>query len=380
MKTTTLFLLITLLGGLVALPTLAQTIRRCNNNPGISGVNMYTTVQAAHNAAAIGDIIYVEPSGTTYGALNCSKRLTIIGNGYLLDANTNTAANKTASTIGSVTFQYGSAQSRLVGLTLDNIQAFDPNITVTRCSLGSISLNHTQVSSNPDVFTNPNNFTISGCLIRGAINYGGGPGTGYPIATGTVIANNIFGSGGGPAVIGFFGATVINNTIYSTLGGTGGGPIPAVILNITSTIVTNNIIDFRAASGSAQVVGNTGGGTGYINNTVSNNICLERNGLPANNSNVNGASATLVFQVANPWLLDAFGRVYFEQDATFQLASSSPAKGIGTGGTDAGAFGGANPYVLSGQPNVPIITGFTASGAGNSSTPLTVTISVRSNN
>ena len=51
----------------------AQTIRRCNNNPGVTGVNMYTTIQAAHDAAVAGDIIYVEPSNANYGALTCTN-------------------------------------------------------------------------------------------------------------------------------------------------------------------------------------------------------------------------------------------------------------------------------------------------------------------
>lgn len=54
MKNTTLLLLIILFGGLVALPTLAQTIRRVNNTPGLNDPAVYPTAQAAHNAAAVG--------------------------------------------------------------------------------------------------------------------------------------------------------------------------------------------------------------------------------------------------------------------------------------------------------------------------------------
>ena len=73
----TLFLL-----ALIAFGSDGQTIRRCNNNPGVTGVNMYTTIQAAHDAAVAGDIIYLEPSSVSYGNLDARKRLTIIGNGY----------------------------------------------------------------------------------------------------------------------------------------------------------------------------------------------------------------------------------------------------------------------------------------------------------
>jgi hypothetical protein len=46
--------------------TYAQTIRRVNNNVGITGVNVYTTAQAAHDAAAANDILIIEPSNTSY--------------------------------------------------------------------------------------------------------------------------------------------------------------------------------------------------------------------------------------------------------------------------------------------------------------------------
>jgi hypothetical protein len=55
----------------------AQTIWRVNNTPSVTGPNIYTTVQAAHDAA-LGDIIYLEPSSTNspnhLGPLVCTKR------------------------------------------------------------------------------------------------------------------------------------------------------------------------------------------------------------------------------------------------------------------------------------------------------------------
>lgn len=78
---------------------------------------------------------------------------------------------------------------------------------------------------------------------------------------------------------------------------------------------------------------------------------------------------------AEPWA------TYFQSDdSKFQLSATSPAKGIGTGGTDAGAFGGSSSYVLSGLPPYPIITNFANSGTGNSTTPLQVSVTVRGNN
>ena len=58
----------------------------------------------------------------------------------------------------------------------------------------------------------------------------------------------------------------------------------------------------------------------------------------------------------------------------------SPAIGIGTGGANAGAFGGASPYILSGLPAYPVMTNFTTTGVGNTTTPLQVSVTVRGNN
>jgi hypothetical protein len=69
----------------------AQTIYRCNNDPSVTlSPNMFRTLQAAHDAASAGDIIYVEPSynSISYGSLICTKTLRIIGNGYFQTQNT----------------------------------------------------------------------------------------------------------------------------------------------------------------------------------------------------------------------------------------------------------------------------------------------------
>ena len=60
-------------------------IWRVNNNLGINAD--FTTLQAAHDGAAAGDTLYLESSPTNYGGLSSSKRLVIIGTGYLLEQN-----------------------------------------------------------------------------------------------------------------------------------------------------------------------------------------------------------------------------------------------------------------------------------------------------
>src|SRR5690348_1513684 len=79
MRSVTIVVLIAL-----SISSFGQTIRRVNNNPGVSGTNIYSTIQLAHDASTDGDIIYVEGSSNSYGTLTSTKSLTWVGPGYLL--------------------------------------------------------------------------------------------------------------------------------------------------------------------------------------------------------------------------------------------------------------------------------------------------------
>ena len=355
-----LFTLLLLCGLLMSTDLRAQTIRRCNNNPGISGPNVYTSIQAAHDAAVSGDIIYVEPSLSTYGDLVCTKRLTIIGNGFFLTENTNDSFESRRSMVGVIRFNFGSANSVLKGISITGqIVLRANNITVNRCLIeGNIECD-TQ-----DTYT-----TITQCVLRGGSNriYGY-----YSLVTIT-LNNNIIDFG---QMAGFRNSSIINNIFTRRTAFEG----------IRNTTVANNIFVSEYLCNSCTQspiidLSNTTVNSPYTNSglTISNNIVVFSGGpiaaysLPTDNGNINNADLSTTF-VSNV----AVGNI--SVDKNYQLAPSSPARGIGTGGTDAGAFGGTTPYVLAGQPNVPIITNFTTSGAATPNTPLTVTVSVRSNN
>ncbi len=350
---------------------LAQTIRRVNASPGVSGSNVYTSVQAAHDASVAGDTIYIEPTGINSGILDCSKKLTIIGNGYFLSLNSGTPANKTSSLIEKVNFLAGSENTTVTGLEFTNATSamvYTGGVTITRCKIGYINLVHYLVA--------PNNFTISKCLITGTISYGF-QGV-YPIASGHLIANNIFANGAG-AVNGLFNSIIINNTFYGTPTSMGSLPGYCFIFNVANSIISNNIFDFRSAPENSLAV-NTNNEALYTNNTIESNVSLAQSGLPTGNGNVNDADETATFQVENPWFVSPSGWVSFNNDASYQLATNSPAIGVGISGVDAGAFGGVSPYVLSGLAPYPIITNFSVSSVGNASVPLQVSVSARSNN
>lgn len=242
----------------------------------------------------------------------------------------------------------------------------DVNITVSRCYVG-FGGNGVRISAN--------NGTVKNCFIaRGGID------ADNTKINALIIGNIIFKPEQG-AINNITNGTIANNIIYSNVTGYfgAGNPLPAAIQNAGNCIITNNIFDFRNSGVSAQAIGCSNQPC-VTTNTVSNNICLTRSGLPAGNGNVNGAIETTVFSVTNPWNGFNVFNTDFTQDVIFQLAVGSPAIGIGTGGTNAGAFGGASPYVLSGMPAYPVITNYTVSGVGNTTVPLNVSVTVRGNN
>ncbi len=74
---------LTLLFTLTAFAASAQTILIADNNPNRpTGPNIYATLQAAIDAAALGDIVYVQPSLTTYGDVSINKQITLRGMGF----------------------------------------------------------------------------------------------------------------------------------------------------------------------------------------------------------------------------------------------------------------------------------------------------------
>ncbi len=233
------------------------------------------------------------------------------------------------------------------------------NITISRCRIlgnlyhsRSTNLVLGQYSNGNNAIISKNWFSSGGFITADNPSYIGIAGLNFN------VSNNILNG-----TIAYLNNSVIsNNTFFST--STNGN-----ILNCNGSTISNNIFDSRSVgTGTFQFASN---GTG---NTISNNLCTSIAGNPTGNGNIAFADATTLFAISSPYTTGPI------LEANFQLAAGSPAIGIGTGGTNAGAFGGVNPYLLSGLPPNPIITNFTTTGVGNSTTPLSVSVTVRGNN
>jgi hypothetical protein len=317
--------------------TSSATLRRVNNNPGVTLPAFgYTTFALAQTASAIGDTIYLEPSLINYGALIITKKLVIVGPGYLLDQNIGTPADKQSATCSSIIFDVGSTGSAIYGLRAHDGVDFKPislvsnqsNLIVSRCIF--LGVNHGNTFAANNIFSQnviTNNFYLSGSLMSGS-----------------VISNNI--------ILGSFGGStsgiVKNNLIYN---------VPVIDNNIN---YYNNIF-----------IGN-----GLVSDTLKsqvafNNVCVNCTGVASNNNFYTTAYNT-IFTATEPRVIDDL------EDARFQLATTSPAKTKGVGGVDCGPFGGINPYVLSGIPAFPSITAITVGAQVGANIP--ITFSAKRNN
>ncbi len=324
-------------------------ILRCNNTgisltPVAPNTNpIYTTAQAAHDAAINGDTIHIEPSGVSYGDLNISKQLVIIGNGFFLgptasNFNPNLQANTNASIVGNINFIAGSSNSTLTGITINN----STNLAQDASTLNNITLKR--------------NYFIGGFFAYGNVSN-------------TKVIQNYFNNLA--YAFGSFTTFLLTNNIMAR----------GIQFDANDNgIVENNIIGFLGF-GDALVLQNctirnnidcSGGSANFTGSTVQNNMSASTlfGNLDGNLQNINMTNVFEDFANTSPT---------FSTDSRFQLKTGSPAIGAGFGGVNMGAFGGSFPYVISGIPNVPAIFKLNTPSTVTSNS-MSVTISTRSNN
>jgi len=349
---------------LLTTATHAQTIRRVNNNPGVTGVNVYTTAQAAHDAAVANDILMIEPSSTSYGDLILTKPLKVYGNGYYLDTNTELKVDNRSSTLETLAFNTGSGGSLISGLEITGYRDLNyglnqyssiaihgvSNIEIQRCKLSfglyllNYSLGGTIVNTN-----------VSNIIIRkNYLQNGAGPGaiaiSPYPIAgytiSNVIVENNIISSGGLRANNSTIQNWVVTNNTFTT-------STPSLV----NSVFANNLL--------------VGGGSITFNNVSSSFNVSSTVSFSNDSGNQNSVNVT------NELIGTGTG---ISLDEQYQLKSGSTLKTAGSGGTEVGAYGGATPYVVSGISAIPSIVNMSNTATGSNTVPLQVTISVKSNN
>lgn len=320
---------------LVSVSTLQATIRRVNNNPGVTLVSnlVFATFFNAHTAAVDGDTIYIEPSDINYGNISVNKKLVIIGPGYLLNKNPNTPFDKRPARVSQVSCGTGSLGSRIYGIEIKTPNGIFGNFFLSSNG-GDLEIGYCLFNDLRGSSGSLSNSTVFNCFITGGIDNSG------------ISVNN---------------AVICNNIILGS-----------VETSSNDNIIRNNII-FGGATYSGIFYNNIiyqSGDPNFVfstNNSVYNNVCVGCTGTAAN-SNFFTTAANTIFVVPEPRTFDDL------EDDNFVLHASSPAKTKGVGGIDCGVFTGVKPYVLSGIPPFPMITAFTQGATSGGNIPITISI------
>ncbi len=323
MKTKLLFLFLSLL---LTGSIFAQTTWTVENTPG--------ALQSVINNASPGDILLLQGSPTSYGTITLNKLLTLKGPGYYLGENPNTQVQFMEASINSFTIVTGAEGSVIMGLTFETqLVVNTSNILVSKNKINTIFIGD-NVSS---VIINSNYIDrhyIGYCTVIG------------DNCSDIYFKNNFidkFRSNTSSSLI------VENNYVYEFHFG-----------YIHSSLIQNNIIYIGTSWGSLN------------NNSIQYNIFISSLPPTFNCCNNFQATATDIF-------IDSSDPRY-SIDGRYILKAGSLAAGAGVNGVDIGMFGGSDPYVLSGIPDIPNIYQLVVPVTGYSNEGINVDIKVKANN
>lgn len=327
-------------------------IWRVNNNAGVDAdFENITDALASGSPVAAGDTIHLEPSATNYSNATLTKPVVIIGPGYFLDPestsqpyNPGLQADPRRAYLAQMTINTGAEGAKIYGVSFNNLflTSVTGDIHIERCFIQSgISFNQSGRSYE--------GFTISKCFLS-TISHS----SGISAISQITIENCIFGDGTGIRLSLLSGnRNIIRNNV-----------IHARYLEVPNSYFANNIYWYTIGGTSSD----------FTNAVVKNNIFNTNPTLPP----------TATYNLVSVNMNSVFVQGEGSRDSRYQLLSTSPAIGHGVtiaGYTpDAGAFGGPDPYRLSGIPPVPTIYSLTVPNSINPGDDLEVTFSTRSNN
>lgn len=288
---------------------------RVNSNTAMSADFADVNAAMSDERVVAGDTLYIDPGTKISTTQNITKRVTIVGPGYLHQG----TPIQSAVFNCSVYIREAAAGTKIEGCVIEGgtTNVYGANSILER---NYIKFRVNLLASN--VTVHANYIESSNQLISGGKNY-----------IGAVITNNIIKqtSGSNP-IYALYNATISNNVIvhsssYNT----------SMISNVYNSVITNNIfIDTYNASGA------------YFSLSLSNNNVIENNVTSCsaddtnwadypNNTFLGGNDLTAIF--------DTTGIA----DRYYRLCENSPAKGAGVNGSDCGAYAG-DSYVPSGLP------------------------------
>lgn len=341
--------LFTVLSIFVLSYTQAQNILIVDNDPVIdtSPAHMFNNITDAISAANNGDIIYVQPSLTSYGAVTINKEITLFGSGYAPELNDGRRSELSSVRIDadnikisgfyiSTYITYNSSTS-----TSDNI-IIEDNFVNQTIFVGSTNAGHT---------TTNNNWIIRGNVINFGITLHADP---------TKCIN-----------------TVITNNHITLLNGNATASYALRYFNDT-TIFNNNVVRINHTWGNTNIFPNmTGDVTAFNNIFISNGINTlftptTGRTLTLNNSisyMSTGGTLSLAmpgtgnFDNQNPFFTSVASSAFdIAPEDDFTLSPSSVGLNAGSDGNDIGIYNGDYDFDMRGYPTeLPYLTSFTIS-------------------
>lgn len=352
---TTILLIIALAAFLNAA---SQTILRVNLDQEVTGVNIYRSAQAAHDAAEPGDIIVLEPSDLNYGTLILTKPLKVYGNGYFLDVNTNLRADDRSSKLTELYFNTGSDGSEVYGLEIIGdeselaIQGVS-NIRIERCLVSWVQI-ETQNLEETEYYP-VSNITFAGNFIEDLDI------TDPYYEPDWNFKHNI-------------SHVLIRNNIFGALGADGGDLYAP---EVHDWVVVNNTF-----------LGMGDGSITLANSMFDNNICYLMDpaygftfeNVSASFNVVSGRAIEGGFNNRNDYPFADTFVASGSRDAKWMIKATSELKSAASHGGEVGAFGGMNPYVTSGIAPIPSMEDITVEGSGSEEIPLAVEITAAAHN
>lgn len=338
---------------------LAQEVWVANNNFNApTGTHIFSTIQAAVDAAAAGDVVQVQPSPNTYGNASIDKQLTLMGIGFNVDKDIPLQSMMGSITLTNNLDNTSDADGTIIkglnftilypGFNTGPAYTLD-NILVRNCQLQYI------YSQNVSSYSGVTNLEVRDCYLTASVS-------GYSIyfadkLSNAIIRNNLLADGiaitysfspasniitnniiyGGIYVnVAGSNTTILNNIFIASSGGDA-----AFNSQLQDCIIANNI--FYGMTPSMATGGSSS--TEFQRNVFTNNLVFSTGNdlMPptgggsgnSGSSNITGTSPLFT----NVQLLDTWDSGY-----DFTLQGGSPALNAGSDATDIGISGGSYPF------------------------------------
>ena len=297
----------------LAMTAMTATAKSWRINSDVTKNADFTDINAAMSSAevAAGDTLYLDPECLLTDNQTVSKRVTIVGSGYLRRS----APHQGATISGALYLTAANAKIEGVTMTGD-VYIRAQYVTIERCRATSYLGLNTGV--------NAQYATIRQCYLNRISGHGS---TSTYSAYWTIENNIILRTSTSHSVERLNNPTIRNNYILYNYGGSG----YYSIADIQGGIITNNIIFNKKTNNNVW--------SNVIDAVITRNVTssAEKTDYP-DNIYLAHSDESLVFKMEGTY------------DQKYQLKDDSPAKGYATDGGDCGHTGGTYPYVISGLP------------------------------